>query len=223
MEIGYITKIVPSRDTGKLLGYDENGKVILIRGNRDLKVGYGEITDIYKEYERYYVCRAKNIQYDYYKGITSNGLIRVLKMIFNYKVGFRYRSDNGDKYTFLYNLKYKSVVIINEHGKEYKCTIYCPGIEKKLNVRSNNLIKKSNNKDLFSIFNLESITEKDPLHYIHNKYNNINCSDIKWGEHTIIFTIPKLYEEFSHMEHKEDLNILFEENSKMRKYINMGL
>lgn len=212
MEVGYITKLVKGRNNGNLVGYDENGKIILTRGNRDLKVGYGEITDIYKEYEKYYVCKVKNVQYDYYKEMRANNLIKTLKSVFDYKVGFRHIHNNF-KYTFLYNLKFKSIIIIKEstleHTENFNTIILCPGIP---NYESDKTTYNINE------YKLETMKQKDPLHYIHNMYNDIDCSKIKWGN--ILIKIPEyLFKEFSNMEHKEDLNILFEENSKMRNII----
>lgn len=83
---GDIVRIRKSKRDGKLISYDQLGKVILIKNQDDLKVGFGKVTSIVEK-EKYYIATLEQTPYDIYYGydkgetIPYNELKEVLTML----------------------------------------------------------------------------------------------------------------------------------------------
>lgn len=81
-----IIRIRKSKKDGKLISYDELGKVVLIKNQADLKIGFGKVTSIIEK-EKYYIATLEQVPYDIYYGYDENETIpyselcEVLKML----------------------------------------------------------------------------------------------------------------------------------------------
>ena len=235
MEIGFIAKMVKGK-MGNTIGYDENGKVIVIKGNQ-LDIGYAQITNILEDKGNYYVCRGRNVLYDYYKGIETNKLIRLLKTRFDYKVAFRRNECNLTdeemnnkthiKQVCLYNVDMKTVIVINDYITiddmfSYRdILVMCPGIDEKI---SRSGCKFTREGERFSVYNLPELRVYYPVHYIHNKILKEPEKHRLWKDNVIDFGLSDINNTISYYHlksiiNKEDLYNIFEEGSKMRDII----
>ena len=232
MDIGFIAKTVKGKE-GNVIGYDANGKVIVFKNSID--IGYAEITNIIEDKGNYFVCKGKNIPYDYYKGIDANKFIKVLKNVLGYKVAFRRNECNLTdmqmlrgvhiRQICLYNMEVKTIIVINEyieHGEfDLDIRIMCPGIDEKVS-RAGCIF--TNEGARFSVYSIPDLRVYYPVHYIHNKILKEPEKHRLWKNNVIDFGL--LYfnnlssmEFLRNSENKEDLYNIFEEGSDMRKII----
>lgn len=84
--INDVVRIRKSKRNGKLISYDRMGKVILIKNQNDLRIGFGKVTSIVEK-DKYYITTLEQTPYDIYYGcgkdetIPYNELKEVLTML----------------------------------------------------------------------------------------------------------------------------------------------
>ena len=233
MDIGFISKTVKGKE-GNVIGYDANGKVIVFKGS-PLNIGYAEITNIVEDKGNYYICKGKNIPYDYYKDIEPNQFIKVLKNVLGYKVAFRRNECNLTdeqmimkvhiRQVCLYNVELKTIIVINEYSEhenvDLDIRIMCPGIDEKIS-RAGCIF--TNEGSRFSVYSIQDLKVYYPVHYIHNKILKEPEKHRFWKNNIVDFGLSEFnnmvsMEYLRSIENKDDLYLIFEEGSAMRELI----
>ena len=130
---GDIVRIRKSKRDGKLISYDQLGKVILIKNQDDLKVGFGKVTSI-EEKEKYYIATLEHTPYDIYYGhedgetIPYDELEKVLNMLdFTKELTMpikktQYNMDKGNFFEIWANLNTGDLITIETWYKGGKRT-----------------------------------------------------------------------------------------------------
>ena len=130
IKIGDIVLFLEGRDN-KLIGHNQMGKVIIPVNN--INRGYGKITKIIKNADKFILVEAENVVYDYYDDITYEEFKKVL-IKQGYKIGFDREFETEYEYgtehqIFAYDIN-TGIVIVAEtfYGSKTfnSIEVYCP-------------------------------------------------------------------------------------------------